>query len=162
MGYDQDPPTRRMSPQDPARGDVVETETTHAPDDLRDRLRSLQTALALVGVLAVAALGLALWTLLADDDGGGDARGASPQRVDRLQDRVSTLEDRVENRATNGDVSDVRDDLESLQSDVEEAQGQSDGPAQEDVDALEGDIEELRQQVADLAQQDTGGEQEQP
>lgn len=169
MGYDQDPPTRRIPAQQP--GDPVRTGVqteyvsgpTPAEADLRDRLRSLQTALAFVGVLAAAALGVALWTLLSEDE-EGDGRGASPQRVNRLQDRVATLEERVDARATKTTVSDLRADVDGLKADVDEAAGAAEGgdDAQQAVKTLQGDVEALEQQVADLAEQGVGGEQAQP
>lgn len=170
MGYDQDPPTRRLPaqpPGDPARTGVRETEYVSGPTpaeaELRDRLRSLRTALALVGVLAAAALGVALWTLLSEDE-EGDGRGASPQRVNRLQDRVATLEERVGDRATKSSVSDLRADVDALESDVEEASagGEATEETQAAVETLQGDVEALEQQVADLAAQSSGGEQAQP
>ena len=171
MGYDQDPPTRRLSPQqpaDPARTGVRETEyatggPTPAEAELRDRLRSLQTALAFVGVLAAIALGVALWSLLSEDEPSG-AQSASPERVDRLQDRVATLEEQMDQRATKSSVADLRSDVERLQADVDEASAGAEGgeETQAAVETLQGDVEELQQQVADLAAQSSGGEQAQP
>ena len=169
MGYDQDPPTRRIPAQQP--GDPVRTGVqteyvsgpTPAEADLRDRLRSLQTALAFVGVLAAAALGVALWTLLSEDE-EGDGRGASPQRVSRLQDRVATLEERVGERATKNSVSDLRGDVDALESDVKAASegGEATEETQAAIETLQGDVEALEQQVADLAEQSSAEEQEQP
>ena len=168
MGYDQDP-TRRLSPQQPAAParTGVQTEYASGPApaeaDLRDRLRSLQTALAFVGVLAAAALGVALWTLLSEDE-EGSGRGASPERVSRLQERVGSLEARVDARATKTSVSDLRSDVDNLRSDLDEAAAGAEGgeETQQAVETLQGDVEALEQQIADLAQQDTGGEQAQP
>ena len=162
MASDHEPPTRRLAPQQPG-AQVRETEYAAGPTPqeiaLRDKLRSLQTALALVGVLAAAALGVALWTLLSEDE-EGDRRGASPQRVDRLQERVEKLEDRVDDRATKSSVAGLRDDLDSLQ---EEAGSSEEGAeAQAAVEELQGEVEALEQQVADLAQQGADEEQAQP
>jgi hypothetical protein len=172
----EEPPTRRIPPRDPQSpqpsqtpggpppGGVRETEyvTEGGPgpeEELRDRVRSLQTALAVVGVLAAAALGVALWSLLGDDDEGGDGRGASTQRVSRLQDRVERLEDRVDERATKNDVSSVEEDLAELRGEVEQASrddGDDDG-AQEAVDDLRSDLQRLTQRVDRLAAQGGGG-----
>ena len=166
MASDHEPPTRRLDPQQPGTH-VRETEYAAGPTpqetELRDKLRSLQTALALVGVLAAAALGVALWTLLSEDE-EGDGRGASPQRVDRLQDRVEKLEDRVGDRATKSSVDSLRDDLEAVQEDAAAAAepDESGAEAQAAVEELQGEVEALEQQVADLAQQGADGGQEQP
>ena len=157
MGYDPEPPTRRIPPQQPVPPPPHERvrETEYVVEDpnlrdreLHDRIKTLQTALALVGVLAAAALGVALWTLLAEDE-EGDGRGASQQRVSRLDDRVERLEDRVDERATENEVSELREDVEQLQGDVEEAGSQDDATAE--VDAVREDVAELEQQVDDLA-----------
>ena len=66
-----DDPTRRLPPADPvAYGDAEELLFR---EDVRDRLRSLTTAVVMLAVLAVAALGIAIWALL-------DARTAATRR----------------------------------------------------------------------------------
>ena len=164
MSSDPDPPTRRLPPQQPA-AQVRESEYAAgvSPQEaaLRDRLRSLQTALTLVGLLAAVALGVALWTLLSEKE-ETDRRGASPERVSRLQERVSALEDRVDDRATKNSVAGLRDDIDSLQADLGDATAQDGDEAQQAVETLQADVDELRAQVDDLVQQAAAQEQDQP
>ena len=162
MGYDPEPPTRRIPPQQPQGpppgGQIRETEYATADpgfalQELTDRVRSLQTALALVGVLAAAALGVALWTLLSEDD-GGDASGASSEQVAELEDRVERVEERVGDRATEGQLSEVQEDVEQLSQQVEEAAAEGGGDdAQQAVEDLSEDVQALSDRVDDLAAQ---------
>lgn len=163
MGYDPEPPTRRIPPQPPAGTPVAQSQHIErevvTEDDLRhqqllDKLRSLQTALALVGVLAAAALGVALYAVLSSDE-EGDGRGASSSRVSQLEEDVDRLNERVEDRATENSVSELRQDVEELNGDVEQAQSEGGGAeeATQAVEDLRGDVDQLEQQVEDLAQQ---------
>jgi hypothetical protein len=83
---DPDEPTRRLPPTEPAQP-IREREvvTSHELEpawvqEVLDRLRSLRTAVALLGVVAVAALALALWALLMQEE-EGDARLTRPSTV---------------------------------------------------------------------------------
>lgn len=88
---DPDEPRRRLPPTHPS--DVppsagYEREVAAAPEEelywreaLLDRLRSLRTAVVLLGIVAVAAVGVALWALLSADREGGGGRG----RLDELE-----------------------------------------------------------------------------
>jgi polyhydroxyalkanoate synthesis regulator phasin len=157
-----DDPTRRVPPQEPrephVRERVVEDDPWRA--EIADRLRSLRTALVLVGVLAAVALGAAAYALVeATGEDEGDGRTpASASRVSDLEDEVEQLDERIDDRATKNDVSELRSDLEALDERVGELgeQAQQDGGddgAQQAVDDLRGDVEELEQRVNDLEQQ---------
>ena len=74
-----------------------------------ERLRSLRTAVALVGVVAVAALALALWALLSEQANDDDRRGASAARVAALSDRVDVLESDVRDAASGDALAALRD-----------------------------------------------------
>ena len=64
---------------------------------LEDAVSSLRTGLMIVGVIAVAALGVAIYALMKDDNGGDSRRGlASDTRVSRLDDRVDRLSRQVQ------------------------------------------------------------------
>jgi outer membrane murein-binding lipoprotein Lpp len=64
---------------------------------LQDTIASLRTALAFVGVLAVVALGVALYTLLKNDTNGRSGRGAaSNARVTNLSNRVDRLSRQIQ------------------------------------------------------------------
>ena len=144
--------------------DVVTEEPAGARAALLDELRSVKRTLALVGVIAIVALGVALWALLEQQDDGGDAQGASNERVSRLEDRVDTLEGDVEDAASDNSVSELRQQQEDLSEQVEQLSEQSSGSdAEESVQQLEQQVEELGQRVDDLEQQpDDGGGTETP
>lgn len=158
MGPDE--PTRRLPPQEPAGQRETVRDTTYAAPDpallheqLLDRIRSLQTALALVGVLAAVALGVALWGLLSDDDDSG-RRGAGSQRVSALEDRVAELENRIDDRATKNSVERLDSDVDQLRDDVEKATAdQGDDETQQAVEDLRGDVQQLGRRVDELSQQ---------
>lgn len=157
MAYDREPPTRRIPPTPPPPGGVRETEYVADPEreDLRDRIRSLSTALALTAVLAAAALGVALYALLADDDDETGRRGASPARVAALDDRVDELEDRVADRATRNALDRLEQRQERLEGRVEQAaeSGGDTEALQQSIEQLDADVQALEQRVDDLAAQ---------
>jgi DNA repair exonuclease SbcCD ATPase subunit len=167
-GPPDEPPTRRIEPAPPPGSpremEVVTEEPAGARAALLDELRSLKRTLALVGVIAIVALGVALWALLEQQDDGGDAQGASNERVSRLEDRVDTLEGDVEDAASDNSVSELRQQQEDLGEEVEQLSEQSSGSdAEESVQQLEQQVEELGQRVDDLEQQpDAGGEEPPP
>jgi septal ring factor EnvC (AmiA/AmiB activator) len=145
--------------------EVVTEEPAGARAALLDELRSLKRALALVGVIAIAALGVALWALLDQQDGGGDGTsGASSERVSRLEDRVDELEGDVEDAASDQSVSRLRQEQEDLAEEVSQLSEQSSGSdAQDAVDQLEQQLEDLNGRVDDLEQQqDAGGTETTP
>jgi peptidoglycan hydrolase CwlO-like protein len=146
--------------------DVVTEEPAGARAALLEELQSLKRTLALIGVIAIAALGVALWALLSqEDDSGGDAGGASSERVSGLEDRVDTLEGDVEDAASDESVSRLRQQQEDLGEQVDQLSEQSsDSDAQDSVEQLSQQVDELGQRVDDLerAQQDSGGTENPP
>jgi uncharacterized coiled-coil protein SlyX len=160
---DPDEPTRRLPPTEPRRAvrdrEVVvggEHEAAWAVAIL-ERLRSLRTAVALVGVLAVAALAVGLWVLLSEDADDDGQRGASPARVAELEDRVDALESDVRDAASGDAVAAVRDqqrELEERLTTLEEQAGDNDAltDLQEDVAQLSDSLEELSQAIEQLEQ----------
>ena len=161
--FDPDEPTRRLPPTEPRRAvpdgrPVVAGEPEPAwAVAILERLRSLRTAVALVGVLAVAAFGVGLWALLsgeADDDG---QRRASAARVAELEDRVDALESDVRDAASGDALVPVRDqqrELEQRLATLEEQAGDSDAltDVQEDVAQLADSVEQLSQAMEQLEQ----------
>jgi 3-phenylpropionate/cinnamic acid dioxygenase small subunit len=142
----------------PPPGGVRETEYVVDPEkeELRDRIRSLRTALALTALLATAALGIGLYTLLAEDEEQGvDRRGASPARVAALDDRVDELENRVGDRATKNQLDQIEQRQERLEGQIEQA-GEAGGDAeavQQSVEQINADVQALEQRVDELAAQ---------
>ena len=158
MAYE--PPTRRIPP-DPPRGTVRETEYVADPEreELRDRIRSLRTALVLTALLATAALGLGLYALLADDDEEDTGRrGASPARVSNLDDRVDELENRIDDRATKNSVEQLEDRQQELATQLEEAGNTGDAEElQQSVQQLSSDVNALEQRVEEIEANQAGG-----
>jgi DNA repair exonuclease SbcCD ATPase subunit len=128
---------------------MAPTEALHSDSTWRahviDRLRSLTRALAVVAVLAVAALGIALWALLAEDDDDGRTRARA---VRALEDRVERLEAQVD-RAPSRVVVSVRDEQRSLDERLDELEQDT----SEAIDGLRQDVRELEDRVDELRQQ---------
>lgn len=103
---------------------------------LEDALDSLRTGMMIVGVIAVAALGVAIYSLVSGDDGGGSGSGAaSDSRVSELGERVDRL---------SGQVQELRE---------ADGGGDGDGELAERVDSLEGTVRELAERPAPDATQ---------
>ena len=137
------------------------------PDDdlawrevMRDRIRSLRTAVALLGLLALAALAVAGYALLTQEEEVDAKRGASNQRVSALDDRVDKLESDVDDAPSKGSVSGVRSDQKALSERVDklearpkakpQAQPQTDGPSAQDVQDVQSSVDDLGRDIEDL------------
>ena len=114
-------PTRPLPPATPPPARVgVEREVAAPVEDpyrtelLLDQLRSLRSALAIVGLIAVAALAVAVYAVLTRDEVSDAGAGASSQQVADLDDRVDALEADVKTRATKNQVSQLSDDVKAL------------------------------------------------
>ena len=121
-------PTRRLTPATPP---AVERDIAYADPDaavtraaVLDDLRSLKRWLALATALALAALAVGLYALLAEDE-EGDGRGASRTSVRQLDNRVDELESRVEDRATKGQVANVREEQQEINDRLDELSEQA-------------------------------------
>jgi hypothetical protein len=98
---DPDEPTRRLpadAPPRPRAPREYEREVVVADDyawreEMLDRLSSLRTAVVLLGVLAVAALGVALYALLTQEEEGDVRRQGD---IQQLGDAVQQLDERVQ------------------------------------------------------------------
>ena len=125
---------------------------------LLDQLRSLRTALAIVGVIAVAALAGAVYAVLTKDEVSDAGAGASSQQVADLDDRVDALEADVKTRATKNQVSQLSDDVKALSDKVAKQSesaasrdnGGTDEQARSSIDKLEQSVQTLSQDVKDL------------
>ena len=125
---------------------------------LEDAISSLRTGLMIVGVIAVAALGVAIYSLLQDDDGGTGSRAglASDSRVSNLDDRVDRISRQVQDLRSGGAGGDVEDRVEALEGTVKEL---ADRPAPGDATQA---VEELSQRIDDVAQEVEELKQAQP
>jgi septal ring factor EnvC (AmiA/AmiB activator) len=152
-----DDPTRRLPATSP---EVRQREVAYVHSDealwresVNDRLRSLTTAVTLAVIVAVAALAVALWSVLGDSDDG-----ATSDRVSRLEERVEALDARLQQRPAAVDLAAVRERQQALEQAIRRLQGQIDQPDEdtaaviEAVDATQQSIAQLEQRVADLEQ----------
>jgi hypothetical protein len=161
MSLPPDQPTRRVpvAPAAPRQVPVtpaVPTAAVYAGDDVywREqviaRLDGVRTGLAIIGTVAVIALGLAIWALLREhqDRSSGSGVAARSAQIRGLRDDIDTLRSQIANRATTGQ-------LEAVSKQVAAA-GQSSTPATATdtsaTDALNKSVSQLNQQVADLGQ----------
>ena len=124
---------------------------------LEDAMNSLRTGLMIVGVIAVAALGVAIYALMKEDEGGaGSGNAASDSRVSQLDDRVDRLSRQVQDVRSDvrggGDAAELGDRVEALENTVKEL---ADRPAPGDatqavqelserIDDVTADVEELK------------------
>jgi hypothetical protein len=162
---DPDEPTRRLPPThrpDAPPPPVYEREVAVAASDdlvwreeVIDRLNSLRTAMVLVGVLAVAALGVALWALLTQEEESDARRGASVDRVRDLEERVDALEQDVERAPSRGALSQLSDSVESLDERVGAVEDRvarqgAGGASEQAVEDLQGDVAQVGEGVEQL------------
>jgi hypothetical protein len=89
---------------------------------IHDQLRSLRNGMVLLGVLLVAAVGLALWALL-EAQTARDERGAvSVTRARSLERRIDRLEAQVERLPSATDVARLQGRLQEVQAAATRAQ----------------------------------------
>ena len=163
---DPDEPTRRLPPTerpDAPSPRTHEREVVVTADDeliwrqeLVERLSSLRTAVVLLGILAVAALGIALWALLTQEEESDARRGASADQVRDLEERVDELEQDIEQAAARGELSQLSETVESLDErvgaveDRVERAGADGGASEQAVEDLQGDVQQLGDTVEQL------------
>lgn len=115
-------------------------------EHVHDRLRSLTTAVTLVGLVALAALGVTLWALFADP-----RKDASTEQVRRLEQRVEQLDGRLQQRPAARDLIAVRERQQSLEEHFRALEDQLNEPAEETRAMIEA-IESTQQAVSQLEQ----------
>jgi cytochrome oxidase Cu insertion factor (SCO1/SenC/PrrC family) len=157
-------PTRAIPPARPIATErtVVRTESEERLwAEVLDRLGSLRAGLLVVGVIALAALGVALWALLDND---ADREDASRVRVERLADRVDRLESQVSDTASEGGLAAIRDRQAALQRRVQALRVTVDESraAIQDVEETAAAVEALQDSVDGLEQRLEAVEQQQP
>lgn len=129
---------------------------------LEDAVGALRTWLAVVGLIAVAALGVAIYALTKDDGDTGSRSGlASDERVSNLDDRVDRLSRQVQSvrasrsdsSAADTDTAALGDRIDGLETTVKTL---ADRPAGTDatqavkdlserIDTLRSDVDQLKQ-----------------
>jgi hypothetical protein len=149
-------PTRRFPRARPVATERAVVRTV--PEDtlwaeVLDRLGSVRTGLAVVTVVALAALGVALWALL-DPAGDRDRDDVSRVRVERLADRVDRLESQVGEAASAGGVAAIRDGQRALQRRVQalEVTAEESRAAAQDLEEIAASVEALEDSVDALEQ----------
>jgi hypothetical protein len=155
------PPVDPRVPREPIARERVRGEAyeTAYPADaawwarIDDRLRTLTTMLALVGIVALGALGLAVYALVHDRP---SRSGASEARVSALADRVSRVEDRTSGAASSATTSNLagrlsqkanKEDVQKLADQVSQLRGTG---TSADVARLSARVDQLAKQVATL------------
>ena len=156
MSIPPDRPTEPLRPL-PPRQPVVDERVAPGVDPnavllrIEDSLASLRTGLMIVGVIAVAALGVAIYALMQDDDGGTDSRSglASDSRVSRLDDRIDRLSRQVQDArsgaADAGDAAELGGRVDALEKTVRTL---ADRPAAGDATQA---VQELSDRIDDVA-----------
>jgi hypothetical protein len=163
------PPEEPTRPIPPARPIATESTVVRTEPEERlwgevlDRLGSLRTGLLVVAVIALGALGVALWALL-DDVGDADRTGASRARVERLADRVDRLESQVAETASEGGLAAIRGRQAALRRRVQAlaATVEQSRAAGQDVEQTAVAVEALQDSVDGLEQRLEAVEQQQP
>jgi hypothetical protein len=121
---------------------------------LEDSVATLRTGLMVVGVLAVAAIGVAIYALLSMETDGSSSGVASAARVSQLEDRVDRLSRQLEapGGGAAGDVGALGERVAALERTVKTlASRPSTDPTQAieqlsgRIDELSGDVEQLKQ-----------------
>lgn len=156
MSLPPDRPTERLQPQPPRPLVVEERYVAPAADPnaillrLEDAMNSLRTGLMIVGVIAVAALGVAIYALMQDDERGTATRGdvASASRVSQLDDRVDRLSRQVQDArsaARNDDTDELGERVGALEGTVKELAAR---PAPGDATQA---VKDLAERIDDVA-----------
>jgi outer membrane murein-binding lipoprotein Lpp len=129
---------------------------------LEDAIDALRTWLVVIGVVAIAALGVAVYALLHDNgtSSSGSRRGlASDARVTQVETRVDRLSRQVQalraNRAGGGDTTALASRIDQLETTVKSLSGQSAGGTQTAIDTLSSRIDALSKNVQQLQQAQT-------
>jgi Tfp pilus assembly protein PilO len=159
------PPEEPTRPLPPARPIAAERAVLRTEPEERlwaevlDRLGSLRAGLVVVVLIALGALGVALWALLDND---ADREDASRVRVERLADRVDRLESNVAEAASEGGLAAIRDRQAALQRRVQalrvrieesRAVAQSVEETAAAVEALQDSVDGLEQRLEAVEQQ---------
>jgi peptidoglycan hydrolase CwlO-like protein len=143
-----DDPTRRLRATEPVA--YRDAQELLFREQVRDRLRSLTTSVALLAVLAVAALGVAIWALLSTQDDGG-TQAASVSRVRALENHVDALAADVKNAASQNDLQRLNRREQELAGKVDALDKQA-TQTSDDLDTVTSDVDTLKQDVQDLQQ----------
>jgi hypothetical protein len=152
-----DGPTERLRPSPPPVYEQRGGDPNLVLLRLEQTIGSLRTGLMVVGVIAIAALGVAIYALMnANDDGGSGSRGglASNERVSRLDDRIDRLSRQVQD-ARSGDQASgggngLEDRVAALEKTVKTLAERPSTDPQAAIDQLSGRIDDVAKDVEAL------------
>lgn len=158
-----DRPTEQLRPTAPPPPPVYEERVVAPAVDpnvvllrVEDAIGSLRTGLMVVGVIAVAALGVAIYALMKEDDSGGGSRSglASDSRVSQLDDRIDRISRQVQGLRSGGGASSdaVEDRVAALEKTVETLAERPAADPQQAIDQLSDRIDDIAQDVEALQQ----------
>jgi len=161
MSLPPDRPTERLQPQPPRQPYVEEHAVSPGVDvhavllRLEDAIQSLRTGLMIVGVIAVAALGVAIYALMKDDGAtASSSNAAGDSRVAEIDDRVDRLSRQVQDLrsgSNNDDSAALGDRIEALEKTVKElADRPAPGDATQAVQELSDRIDDVTADVEQL------------
>lgn len=169
-----DRPTEPLRPIRPEPAPVVHervvapagVDTTSMLLALEDAVGALRTWLAIVGLIAVAALGVAIYSLTKDDGNTSSSRAglASDERVSRVDDRVDRLSRQVQSlrasrspsSSSGADTSALSDRIDQIESTLKTLAARPAGAdstqaikdLSERIDTLQGDVDQLKQDAS--------------
>jgi hypothetical protein len=155
----EDRPTERIRPTPPqayeSRAPAPGVDPNVIILRLENAIGSLRTGLMLVGAVAVAALGVALYALLGDDGGAAGGGAASDSRVAQLEDRVDRLSRQLEDVRSggdggSGDTAALDERVGALERTVKTLAERPAADPQEAIDELASRIDALSRDVEEL------------
>jgi hypothetical protein len=157
-----DRPTERLRPTPPP---AYEERVAPGVDPnvvllrLEDAVGSLRTGLMVVGVIAVAALAVAIYALTqASDSGGGSRSGlASDERVSQLDDRIDRISRQVQGLRSGAGTggNGVEDRVAALERTVKTLAERPSTDPQQAIDQLSERIDDISRDVDELKQAPT-------
>jgi hypothetical protein len=159
-----DRPTERLRPTapPPVYEERVIAEPAVDPNvillRLEDAIEGLRTWLVIVGLIALAALCVAVYALATDDEGDGRGTRASQtglatdERVTQLEDRIDRISRQVQGlrseARSNDDTAGLDDRIAALEKSVQSDEGA--GDATQAVEQLSGRVDELSKDIEEL------------
>ena len=162
-----DRPTERLQPASPPpgyeqRGVAPGVDPNVLLLRLEDAIGSLRTGLTIVGVVAVAALAVAIYALVKADDGssGGSRSGlATDSRVSQLDDRVDRLSRQVQDLRSGGgaggDSAALDSRIGALERTVKTLASRPSADPTQAIEELSGRLDGLSRDVEALKQTQT-------
>jgi polyhydroxyalkanoate synthesis regulator phasin len=159
-----DRPTERLQPMPPppvyeGRGVASAVDPNVVLLRLEDAIGSLRTGLTIVGVIAVAALAVAIYALVqADDSSSGGSRSglATDSRVSQLEDRVDRLSRQVQSLrsggGSSGDTAALDSRITALERTVKTLASRPSTDPTQAIDELSGRLDGLSRDVEELKQ----------